>query len=53
MDRIEGIFINKNEEIYELAGSCSYWTKEFEIIGMTKDKKKSLKIRGHLNGFKL
>lgn len=44
LDRIEGLFIDKNEIVYELAGSCSYRTKVFEIIGLSKDKTKTLKI---------
>lgn len=34
-DQIEGVFIDENEELYELVGSCSYRTKEFEIIGLS------------------
>ena len=52
-DRIEGLFVDQNENVYELAGSCSYRTKIFEIIGLSKDKTKTLKIYGNLDGFYL
>lgn len=52
-DQIEGVFIDENEELYELVGSCSYRTKEFEIIGLSQSKTKSIKIRGLIDGLKL
>lgn len=36
-----------------MAGSCSYRTKVFEIIGLSKEKTKTLKIHGNLDGFYL
>lgn len=52
-DTIEGIFTDSDEISYELAGSYSVRTKEFEIVGMSFDKTKSIKIKGELQDFKL
>ncbi len=51
-DRLEGIFVDNEENIYELAGSLSYRTKEFEIIGLSMDKTKSIKVRGTFSDLK-
>jgi hypothetical protein len=52
-DIIEGIFTDVNEVSYEMAGSYSSKTKEFEIVGMSFDKNKSIKFKGELTNFKL
>jgi hypothetical protein len=52
-DMIEGIFTDADGVSYELAGSYSLKSKEFEIVGMSFDKTKSVKIRGELANFKL
>ena len=52
-DTIEGILTDSDEISYELAGSYSVRTKEFEIVGMSFDKTKSIKIKGELQDFKL
>ena len=51
-DFVEGTY-NSDNIIYELAGSCSLRTKEIEIIGLSTDKKKTVKIKGFLKGFKI
>ena len=52
-DRIEGYYIDEKGVNYELAGSYSTRTKDFEIIGMTQDKTKSIKFKGEFKDFHL
>lgn len=53
MDQFEGIYVNEEEEIFELVGSASFRTKEFEIVGLSQSKEKSIKMKGTFEGFKL
>jgi hypothetical protein len=48
-DRIEGVYNDADRLSYELAGSFSLRTNEFEIIGMSKCKSRSIKFKGSLN----
>lgn len=50
---IEGVLTDSDQTIYELAGSYSCRTKQFELIGMSSDKKKTIKIKGSLSKFTL
>jgi hypothetical protein len=48
-DRIEGTYNDADRLSYELAGSFSLRTNEFEIIGMSNCKSRSIKFKGSLN----
>jgi hypothetical protein len=48
-DRIEGVYNDADRLSYELAGSFSLRTNEFEIIGMSKCKSRSIKFKGSMN----
>lgn len=52
-DAIEGIFTDIDDVNYELAGSYSSRSKEFEIVGLSFDKSRSVKLKGEFNNFKL
>lgn len=48
-DRIEGVYSDADLLSYELAGSFSLRTNDFEIIGMSSCKSRSIKFKGSLN----
>ena len=52
-DAIEGIFTDADDFTYELAGSYSSRSKEFEIVGLSFDKSRSVKLKGEFANFKL
>lgn len=45
-DRMEGLFVDDEGVQYEIVGSCSFRTHEFELIGLSKNQNSSLKIKG-------
>ena len=55
-DRIEGVYLHADKTIYELAGSYSKRTNQFEIVGISICKTRSLLFKGvfqstfHLEG---
>lgn len=52
-DRIEGLYIDEKNIAFELAGSYSVRTKDFEIIGLSHDKTKTVKFKGDFRNFEL
>lgn len=52
-DRIEGLYIDEQDVSFELAGSYSARTKEFEIVGLSNDKTKTIKFKGEFNNLQL
>lgn len=47
-DHIEGVFCDSENYNYEMAGSFSHRTLQFEIVGISIKKDKSFKFRGHM-----
>ena len=52
-DVIEGILKDSDEVTYEVAGSYLARTGEFEMVGMSIDKRRSIKFKGNFENFML
>lgn len=52
-DVIEGVLTDEQGIVFEIAGSYSARTCEFELVGMSLDKKKTMKVKGALDNFVL